>query len=156
MPMIRSVKRMKLLRYIMIIPSAIFSWLAAFFIGLQLEYLRTVLLCPDNLREGPNCYARGWEILPIWLVAVGAVLSALFVVFCSAITAPENKLLIAIYSYLVGIVLATLIVVITGYFITPYVAAIIAGWVAVLIVAHLTGTSLATVFPFLRRFKSAH
>jgi hypothetical protein len=147
---------MKSLRYLLIIPSAIVGWFAAFFISLQLEHVRTVVFCPENLRDGTNCYAAGWEMLPIWLIAAGTALSAVFVVFCSAITAPANKLLIAIYTYFAGIVLATVILVITGYFLLPYLAAAIAGWIAVLIVARFTRTSFATALPLLRRFKTEH
>lgn len=146
---------MDTLRYILIIPTTISAWLSALFISLRVEYYRAVLFCPEGYREGSDCYVESWEMWPLWLVTSGAVLSAVSVVVMSAIVAPRNKFKISAYAYLIGVFVAILFGIFSGYLI-PCLASVVMGWLAVLVVARLTNASIATVFPRLRRSKTAN
>lgn len=145
---------MKLLRYIMVLPAALLGWVAGALITLQLDYLRVVLWCPPSLREGQDCYAEGWDIFPTWLLAIGTALSAGLVVLCVAITAPQHKLRLAINAYLVGVAGATTVVILARYFVIPYLTALMAGGLAVLLVSRLTGEAIRANVPFVGRART--
>ncbi|QFT55039.1 hypothetical protein FIU95_10775 [Microbulbifer sp. THAF38] len=54
------------------------------------------------MREGTICYAEGWQIFPLWLVCLGAMNSALVVVWMVALTASGDRVKAASISFLVG------------------------------------------------------
>ncbi|WP_135622523.1 hypothetical protein [Solemya pervernicosa gill symbiont] len=116
---------------------------------------RAVLFCPAGFREGSDCYAEAWEMWPLWLVTSGAALSSVLVVVISAIVAPRNKLRTSVYIYLTGVFVVIILGIFSGYFI-PCMAYVVMGWLAILVVARSTNTSMATTFPLLRHSKTVH
>lgn len=146
---------MDTLRYILIGPAALIAWLCALFFTLRIEYYRVVYFCPNGMSEGSDCYARDWVMWPLWLVTFGAALSSTLIIAVVAFIAPRNKLKIAGYTLCIGLVLAMLLAVLSGYFV-PYLASTFSGVLSVLLVARLTNASIATTFPLLRLSKAVN
>ncbi|WP_226646256.1 hypothetical protein [Microbulbifer variabilis] len=91
-----------MLRKLLPLPAAVISWVLVLIASLKFENWRVKTFCPDGMREGTVCYAEGWQILPLWLVCLGAMLSALAVVWVVALTAAGNRVKAASISFMVG------------------------------------------------------
>ena len=99
------------------------------------------MFCPEGMREGSDCYAENWVSHPLWLVSFGAGLSAMLVVLVAAILAPKNKQKISIGAYIAGAIVASSFTVFIGQISVPYVVALVAGLLALLVVMRLTSGS---------------
>ena len=127
---------MSTLRYIAIFPGTVLAWILALFITLRINLYRAILFCPENAREGADCYVVGWVTYPWWLVSFGAALSAVFVILATALLAPSNKLKCCKISYMIWGSLAAVLG-ISGA-IVPCLFALLAGGLTVLLVSYLT------------------
>ncbi|WP_444912945.1 hypothetical protein [Microbulbifer sp. PAAF003] len=103
-------------------PAAILAWVLAACFTLMLDgwYLR--VFCPPDMRSGSVCYAEGWEIWPIWIVSLGAVLSAFMVVWAAALAAATAKIKVARKALFVGAIAALVLGALTEYYLQALLA----------------------------------
>ena len=103
------------------------------------------MFCPPQLREGSDCYAEGWVLYSMWLMSFGVSLSAVFVVALPAIIAPNYKYTISLCAFLIGVFCATLLGVITKFYV-PLVCCLVVATITFYIVVHLTSSKTITTF----------
>ena len=149
--MSREDSRLDIVRYILVVPAVLTSWLLAVYAGIKVELARAILFCPKGMREGSDCYADGWESWPSWLLVSDGVLCAVFVVLATAIVVPKRKLLFCGYTYALGCLLAAFLALLTGAW-QGLIAAVIAGYVSLYVVKLYSKESFRSTFPFLSRF----
>lgn len=74
------------------------------------------------MHSGSVCYAEGWEIWPIWIVSLGAVLSAFMVVWAAALAAATAKIKVARKALFVGAIAALVLGALTEYYLQALLA----------------------------------
>lgn len=136
---------MNILRYTAILPVTVIAWVFALFVTLRINFYRTILFCPENVRAGTDCYLVDWVTYPWWLVSFGAAFAALLVILVATLMAPSHKFRIALYTYLFWGVVATVLALFSGYII-PYVFAVSAGGLLILFVSHLEKAKSAMIY----------
>ncbi|MFC6635583.1 hypothetical protein [Microbulbifer taiwanensis] len=127
---------LKWLRALLPIPAALAAWILALIVTLRFDYWRVVNFCPENMREGSDCYTDEWQRWPLWLICGGAALSAVFVVWSAALTASGHRVRVAALAYLIGSSAALVLGGLLG-FLLPAATAIAAGAVALWSVARV-------------------
>ncbi|MFA0813076.1 hypothetical protein [Microbulbifer epialgicus] len=119
-------KAARVLRKMMPVPVAITAWIAVLLGTLWFDAWRVNTFCPADMREGSVCYAEGWEVHPLWLVCLGAMLSALVVVLAVAISASGDRAKATSIAFLAGTLAALGLGIATEYYL-PALLAIAAG-----------------------------
>lgn len=128
---------MNTVRWLSIAPCAVLAWYATLFAGLAMLF-GIQALCPYNDSTSGSCGAS-WYAYAEWLVMKASVAASAFVVvMTAAVVAPTHRLPVAWLAYVAGAAVAT-------YFVTQtsalgeYIAALLAGLLAVYVVATKVG-----------------
>jgi fructose-specific phosphotransferase system IIC component len=95
----------RVLRWLIIVPAAVAAWYLALALGLGM-YGGVDALCPSNQRISGQCIAPWFNPTIDALIAIGAAVSAIFVVLTATFIAPSHKLYAAVASYIIGGVVA--------------------------------------------------
>ncbi|WP_445357096.1 hypothetical protein ACJJIC_12745 [Microbulbifer sp. ANSA002] len=126
-------KAFHVLRKLLPLPAALTAWVLVLVASLKFESWRVMTFCPDGMREGSVCYAAGWQVLPLWLICLGAMISALVVVWVVALTAAGSRVKAASISFLLGTFVALALGAVTDHALPALLAiaagAAVLGWV---------------------------
>ncbi|WP_444924974.1 hypothetical protein ACJJH9_08730 [Microbulbifer sp. DLAB2-AF] len=122
-------KAFHVLRKLLPLPEALTAWVLVLVASLKIESWRVMTFCPDGMREGSVCYAAGWQVLPLWLICLGAMISALVVVWVVALTAAGNRVKAASISFLLGTFVALALGAVTPALLAIAAGAAALGWV---------------------------
>lgn len=96
------VKRFRILRWALVIPSAILAWFVAFFASLEtLRYL--TISCENSRREFCE-----WVDIDVFII-LGASLAAVLVMLSATIVAPDRKRRTAKITYVIGFAIALIL-----------------------------------------------
>ena len=97
--------KLEVLRWVLIVPSAIFVWYVCLILGLFslpiLDYF-----CPPELIVSGACFAEWHQTAENIFIAFFASLSAVLIVTSSVSLAPYKKKEVAIISFLIGFIVA--------------------------------------------------
>lgn len=96
---------MRIIRWLLVIPSALAGWYLALLIGVFL-YSVADYFCPPAEMISGLCVARWHGTVIEGLFVVGASLAAIFVVQFAVFTAPEKKTAVAISVFCLGMATA--------------------------------------------------
>ncbi|WHI53173.1 hypothetical protein P3339_10580 [Microbulbifer sp. MLAF003] len=110
------------MRKLLPVPLAATAWVAVLFGTLWFDEWRVKTFCPPGLREGSVCYAEVWEMHPLWLVSMGAALSALAVIWVVALSASGDRAKAATIAFLFGALAALGLGIATDYSLPALVA----------------------------------
>jgi len=116
---------MRLVRWILIVPAAVVAWYAAFLLGLVI-LAGIDALCPAKQAVSGLCVAPWYSAASTAVICVGAGLAAVLIMLTCTWLAPSNKQQVAILTFVVGAVVASLMGLSAGAF-APMVASIGAG-----------------------------
>ena len=96
-----------LLRWVLIIPVAVLAWLAVFFAGVMtLQFAKG--FCPEEMIVSGMCIAGWWSYAEQLIIYTFSGLSAAAVIISSTLTAPSNKNLVTVLSFVIGGIAALL------------------------------------------------
>jgi len=97
--------KIEILRWLLLIPSAIVGWYVALFIGI-LFYGFTDYFCPPEQMLSGKCQASWHAPLVYAVVIFGSSLSAVLVILFSVLMAPAKRVIIAKIAYISGFFIA--------------------------------------------------
>ena len=98
-------KKIEIIRWLLVIPSAFVGWYAALFMGFLL-YSVADYFCPPELMISGQCSASWHQPVIDGVIIFGASLSAILVILFSVLVAPNKRKLVAKIIYLGGVLLA--------------------------------------------------
>lgn len=105
---------MTVFRWIVLIPGAILSWYAALFLGLS-ALLALDRFCPPEYMVSGKCMTSYAVMAEAALITLFSGVSAIFVVLTSVLIAPTHKILVALVALVVGAIVATVMLISTGF-----------------------------------------
>jgi len=92
----------KLVRWILVAPVAVFAWVTAFAMSLAVNSLID-LNCPEQYLISGACSWEWAMFAQDVLVVAGSSLSAIMFVMTATLIAPGHKLRVAIWAYIIGL-----------------------------------------------------
>jgi hypothetical protein len=114
-------------------PAALLGWVLAFWIGAHFLDWAVLIFCPQDEREGFDCYARSWRVVEETIISIFVGLSAVLAILFGVVAAPENKYFVAKIIYIIGFFLAVILSFVFKGFIWPLLSSIAAGFISVAI-----------------------
>jgi hypothetical protein len=142
------------LRYLAILPAAVFGFLLAFFVGKEILSWMVIGFCPNEMREGSHCYARWWLDVQDAVIAIFSGIGAILGVSFGALIAPGRRNVVAIIIYLIGFAVASFIAIWSNGFWWSFFSATIMGFLTMWRIANAANKLLKFV-PALRAPGSA-
>jgi len=127
-------KKIEIMRWLLVVPSAFVGWYAALFIGLLL-YSVADYFCPPELMISGSCHASWHSPVIDGVIIFGASLSAILVILFSVLMAPNKRKLVAKIIYLGGLLFAMYAVYETSEW-GPFTGAVLCGALFLLLVLH--------------------
>ena len=128
-------KRLTLIRWLWLVPTAILVWYAMLSLGLALDSL-AMKFCPANQQLSGFCIASWFPSVQRSIVVGCAGLSGFAIVLASALVAPAYRVRAAMVMYAVGALVALNMAMQTSAH-AEFVAALIGGLLATLVAARL-------------------
>jgi hypothetical protein len=122
----------KIVRWLLIFPTAIVAWSAAFFVGIVILDEIKWLCFSDQIVSG-LCVAPWFGIVEFTTIAFGAALAAVLILVGCVWLAPERKREVAIATFIVGAFVAILMGIGSAITLVPMMAAVIAGGIVLAI-----------------------
>ncbi|MGI9271729.1 MAG: hypothetical protein ACR2QT_08145 [Woeseiaceae bacterium] len=93
------------IRWLLVAPLAVFSWLVVFVVALAL-HSTVVTYCPESYLVSGMCTWKWAFLAQDALIVVGASISAVVFVLVATWTAPDHKARVAMLSYAIGLAAA--------------------------------------------------
>ncbi|MBL4783059.1 MAG: hypothetical protein JKX92_12530 [Porticoccaceae bacterium] len=116
---------MKLLRYVFVVVVACLAWFLVFVASIKSLGITAILFCPEGHGGGGDCYVYWWKYVRGIYMFVGAGLSALVTIVAVVAVSKENKAKVALLTYICGMLIATLIAYVIGFWLIWGSAALI-------------------------------
>ena len=120
------------LRWVTVVPSAIVAWFAALMIGLALRRVAFAFCPPELVFSRGECSAPWFMPVERAIMVFGAGLAAALFVLFPTIIAPAHRRIVLWVSFLVGVALAAVAGLYSGFYL-ELLAAIAVGSVATLL-----------------------
>jgi hypothetical protein len=120
----------RMIRWILVLPTALAAWYAALFISIAL-YRGVEALCPFGQVESGRCFAPWFLDSSDAFIASGAALAAALIMIACTLLAPTHRRQVAITTFIVGTIAAIMM----GWetFAAATIAAIISGAIVLVI-----------------------
>jgi MFS family permease len=119
------------LRWVLILPSAVAAWFAAFIVGMLTMSMAEHLCPPEKLVSGA-CDVPWWGYVERSVSSFGAALAAVLVVAAATFVAPSHKRKVAWWSFGIGACVAALM----GFLFVPeLISALVAGGITAAVVS---------------------
>lgn len=116
---------MRIVRWALMIPVAVVAWYLALIIGVALLGGLT-RLCPAHQQVSGMCTAPWYDGASAALVAFGAAMAAVFIMFACTAVAPTQKRVAAVVTFACGAIVAAAMGIPSGEY-AAFVAAVVAG-----------------------------
>ena len=120
--------------------SLLISVVIGFFLYALLDALRADLYCPDQFREGADCYMEGWDIISTWVASTVGSLMAIMAIASVSLFQPKRRYKSAKATLFVGAICAAPFALLIQS-VTALLATVLSGVLALWCVKRLTSRS---------------
>jgi hypothetical protein len=122
----------KIIRWILVVPSAIVGWFSALFLGMALVSVADYC-CPPELVLSGACTATWYSNVVDALVVFGASISAVLAILCGVLMAPGQRKMVARVVFATGLAFALYATILTSAW-SAFSSAGIAGFITTMLV----------------------